>query len=146
MVTLPCELSPGDGAGTHPATLGALRGTRAKQCLTVDRRKDGGPNRLQYLEAYCVPSLVCALVFSEVWERHGPKLHRACTKFPCAKHLPDGILYLRSLFCLVPIHAWNELGQRKRPEHEEFQWASLRKQIASLTLIMRNQTHWAVSK
>lgn len=46
--------------------------------------------------------------------------------FPRAKHSPNDISYLHSLFCLVPIHACSELGQRKRSEREEFQRAGLR--------------------
>lgn len=58
-----------------------------------------------------------------------PNLLRACASFPCIQHLQTDILYLHSLFCLVPIHAWNELGQIKRTEHEEFQRASPRIQF-----------------
>lgn len=65
-VTLSCELPPDDGAATNPATPGALKGTRAKQCSTVGRWKRWRPHRHQYLRAYCAQALLPVLGFNEV--------------------------------------------------------------------------------
>lgn len=48
-------------------------------------------------------------------------LPRPYTGSLCAKHLLNDISHLQSLFCLVPVHAWNELDHRS--EHQEFQRA-----------------------